>query len=80
MKKFVTVATFTYQQEYAVLKLLLDKEGIPYIFENETMVAVSPFYSNALGGIKLKVHESDVTATKEIIENLERGIPPLHIV
>ncbi len=80
MKNFVVVATYTYPYEYAVLKILLEEAGIPYIFENETMVAVSPFYSNALGGIKLKVHMNDVTATKAIIDNLNKDIPPLRVV
>ncbi len=80
MKNFVVVATFTYPHEYTVLKHLLDEEGIPYIFENETMVAVSPFYSNALGGIKLRVHKNDVPATKAIIKKLDSNIPPLRIV
>lgn len=49
MKDFAVVATFTYPHEYAVLKSLLEKEAIPHIFENETMVSVSPFYSQAIG-------------------------------
>lgn len=80
MKDFVTVATFTYPHEYVVLKHLLDEENIKYVFVNETMVAVSPFYSNALGGIHLKVHKKDVTATKEIINNLDKNFSSLQIV
>ncbi|MBQ0740914.1 DUF2007 domain-containing protein, partial [Aquimarina celericrescens] len=52
------------------LKLLLDQEGISYFFENETMVGVFPFYSNALGGINLKVHIKDKNKVLQIIKDL----------
>ena len=80
MKNFVVIATFTYPSEYAVLKTLLDSEGIRYIFENEAMVQVSPFYSNALGGIRLKVHANDVGAAKEIINRSDNDFFPLQVV
>ncbi len=70
MKDFVTVKTYTYPHEYAVLKLLLDKEAISYFFENETMIGVFPFYSNALGGINLKVHLKDKQKVLQIINDL----------
>lgn len=70
MKDFITVKTFTYPHEYAVLKLLLEQEGIPYFFENETMIGVFPFYSNALGGINLRVHPKDKKKVLQIIDNL----------
>ncbi|XLS29233.1 DUF2007 domain-containing protein [Flavobacteriaceae bacterium M23B6Z8] len=80
MKHYVLVATFTYPYEYMVLKTILAEEGIRFTFENETMVAITPFYSNALGGIRLKVHRDDVTATIEIIKNLDEKGSPLRIV
>ncbi len=70
MKDFVIVKTYTYPHEYTVLKLLLDQEGISYFFENETMIGVFPFYSNALGGINLKVHQRDKQKVLQIIDNL----------
>lgn len=80
MKDFVVVATFTYPHEYQVLKLMLRREEIPHVFENETMVSVSPFYSNALGGIKLKVHREDVETVKSLLEELNNDAADLHIV
>lgn len=80
MKDFVLVATFTYPHEYMVLKTILTEEGIRFSFENETMVAITPFYSNALGGIRLKVHKDDVMATIDIIKNLDEKGSPLRIV
>lgn len=70
MKNFTVIATFTYPHEYAVLKLMLEKEDIAHIFENETMVGISPFYSNAIGGIKLKVHEKDSETVEKMITQL----------
>jgi len=70
MKDFIIIKSFTYSFEYAVLKLLLDQESISYVFENETMIGVFPFYSNALGGIHLKVHQKDKNKVLQIIEDL----------
>lgn len=70
MKDFVVVAVFTYPHEYMVLKLILEQRGISYFFQNETMISVLPFHSNAIGGIRLKVHPTDVEETKIIIESL----------
>lgn len=71
MKDFVVVATFTYPHEYTVLRHILEDEGIPHVFENETIVNVTPFYSNALGGIRLKVHREDAEAAIAIIKNMD---------
>lgn len=80
MKDFITVAVYTYPHEYAVLKLLFEQENINYFFQNETMVGVFPFYSNALGGILLKVHKNDLDKAKEILESLDNTSSPLQIV
>ena len=68
MEHFKTLAVFTYPAEYAVLRLLLEQEAIRHVFQNETMISVLPFHSNAIGGIQLKVHEDDIPSAKIIIE------------
>ncbi|NJW53794.1 DUF2007 domain-containing protein [Salinimicrobium oceani] len=80
MKDFITLAVFTYPHEYSVLKLLLEQERIRFFFQNETMVGVFPFYSNALGGIKLKVHELDKERAQHIIDTFNDFSSPLKIV
>ncbi|MCQ0112823.1 hypothetical protein SAMN04487906_0455 [Zhouia amylolytica] len=80
MKNFITVATFTYPHEYIVLKSVLTEEEVPFFFENETIVSVSPFYSFALGGIKLKVHKAYVDFVKEIINDLNQPNSHLKLV
>jgi len=71
MEGYKTIAIFTFQSEYAVLRLLFDQAGIQYVFQNETMISVLPFHSNALGGIRLNVHISDIEKATEIINNLD---------
>ncbi|HPF09958.1 MAG TPA: DUF2007 domain-containing protein [Flavobacteriaceae bacterium] len=73
MEHFVTIASFTFPSEYAVLRLLLEQEQIRFFFQNETMVSMLPFQSNAIGGIRLKVHPEDCSEAMSIIENLSKG-------
>ena len=80
MLNFVTVATFTYPYEYAVLRIVLDQKGIKYVFENEMMLSVFPFYSNAIGGISLKVHKNDVDLTKQVLNDFNSKQSHLRIV
>ncbi|RAR49700.1 DUF2007 domain-containing protein [Flavobacterium lacus] len=74
MKDFVTVAVFNLPTEIAVLKSILENEGIHYFFENETIVSIDPFASIAYGGIKLKVHRNDVVLVKGILDNLDSNL------
>ena len=80
MKNFKLIATFTYPHEYLVLKFLLQKEEIPFVFENETMIGISPFYSNALGGIRLLVPEPYAEYVRELINDLDAPSSPLQVV
>ncbi|KGO92717.1 hypothetical protein [Flavobacterium subsaxonicum] len=73
MKHFVTAAVFTYPHEIAILRHLLQDAGLQFYFENETMLTVVPMYTQALGGIKLKVHVNDLDTVKLILDEFERG-------
>ncbi|MBF4515321.1 DUF2007 domain-containing protein [Flavobacterium sp. ANB] len=77
MESFKTIAVFNYQHETIVLKHLLEQEQIPYYFENEMTLSVVPFYTTALGGIKLRIHPNDFERVQEILDNLNN---PLKIV
>ncbi|MBN9285375.1 MULTISPECIES: DUF2007 domain-containing protein [Flavobacterium] len=70
MNEFITIAVFDYPHEITVLKHLLDQSRIQYFFENETMMNIVPMYSQALGGIKLKVHPNDLETVREILKKL----------
>lgn len=73
MKDFETIAIFTYPSEYAVLRLLLEHNQVRHVFQNETMIGVLPFHSNAIGGIRLKVHKEDIPLAEQIIKNLNNS-------
>lgn len=74
MEEFETIAIFNYTHEIVVLKHRLDQEEIQYYFENETMSSIAPFYSNALGGIKLKVHPNDFQNVQNILDELNNNL------
>ena len=66
MEDFKTVAIFTFTSEYSVLQHLLEQGEIRFFFQNETMISVLPFHSNAVGGIRLKVHPDHVIKATKI--------------
>jgi hypothetical protein len=74
MEEFQTIAIFNYTHEIVVLKHRLDQEEIQYYFENETMSSIAPFYSNALGGIKLKIHPNDFERVQNILDELNTNL------
>ena len=74
MEDFQTIAIFNYTHEIVVLKHILEQEKIQYFFENETMSSIAPFYSNALGGIKLKIHPNDFEKVQNIIDKLNSNL------
>ncbi|MGJ8665335.1 MAG: DUF2007 domain-containing protein [Patiriisocius sp.] len=71
MEDYKTIAVFTFPNEYAVLQHLFEQAELRYFFQNETMISVLPFHSNAFGGIRLKVHPSDIDKAKVIMNSLE---------
>ena len=74
MTEFITIATFNFTHEIVVLKSILKNEGIPYLFQNENLIAVDPLASFAYGGIDLKVHPNDIERVKEILNNLNTNL------
>jgi len=74
MSEFITVATFNFAHEIMVLKSILDHEEIPYLFQNENLIAVDPLATYTYGGIDLKVHPSDIEKVKEILNNLNTNL------
>lgn len=70
MEKFITIAIFNYPHEITILKHRLEQEEIQFFFENESIMNIVPMYSQALGGIKLKVHPEDADQAKLILDEL----------
>jgi len=56
---FVTVLIKTYSYEVEVAIILLDSNDIECFVHDENTINIIPFYSNALGGIQLKVKRDD---------------------
>jgi hypothetical protein len=77
---WVTVATFTYPTELLVLRSMLEAEGIQCFAKDENTLQVQPFYSNAIGGVKLQVAQKDFIKAKKIAEeyhkNIQNANPP----
>lgn len=68
MAKLVTIKTFTYVNDTAIVKSILDAEGIYYFVKDELTAQMHPFYSNAIAGIKLQVREEDVDKAISILK------------
>ena len=67
----ITVKTFTYSQEAAIIHAFLESEGIECYLKDELTAQINPFYSNAIGGIKLQVKKSDYSKAAEILNASE---------
>jgi hypothetical protein len=65
---YITVLTFTYPYEVAIIRGRLESEGIECFVQDELTVQVHPFYSNAIGGVKLQVKASDLQQAVEILK------------
>jgi tetratricopeptide (TPR) repeat protein len=63
----VTIATFSQATEAYVLKTKLEAEGIWSLVADEHLVTWNWLYSNALGGVKLRVREVDVERALEVL-------------
>lgn len=70
MIQFVTIAIFNYPHEIVILKHLLNEAQLHYFFENEMITTITPMYSQAYGGIKLKIHPNDIEMVQEILDQL----------
>ncbi|MDR1861218.1 MAG: DUF2007 domain-containing protein [Bacteroidales bacterium] len=64
-----TVLTVTYLSELAVIRGLLEAEGIASYVPDEFTVTAQPFYADAIGGVKLQVHEDDRERALTIIRD-----------
>jgi len=67
--KFITVRTFTYIHELALAQMLLESENIECLTKDELTIQAHPFYSNAIGGVKLQVKQHDFEKAVEFLKN-----------
>jgi hypothetical protein len=59
MNNWIILTTFIYPQEAYIVKGRLESEGIKVLLKDELTAQVYNFYSNAIGGVKLLVQNSD---------------------
>lgn len=59
MDNLIEIISFTYPHEAHLAKGYLESHGIEIFLKDEMIVQVNNFYSNAVGGVKLMIKESD---------------------
>lgn len=67
MENWSVVYTTVYPQDIYPAKNLLESEGITTFLKDELTAQVYNFYSNAIGGVKLLVHSSDLERSRELL-------------
>lgn len=68
--QLITIASYPQPIEAHIAKGRLEAEGILCFLGDENIVSVHPFYSNAVGGVKLKVREAEAERAVEILEQI----------
>jgi hypothetical protein len=68
MDSYVTLLSFAYPQDAYILQGRLESEDIECFLKDENIVQVDSFATNAYGGVKLQVKESDFARATEIMK------------
>ncbi len=63
----VTIATHTHFDEAHMARSRLEGSGIYVEMEGDLIASVHPLYSNAIGGIDLRVNEEDAEFAREVL-------------
>jgi len=67
MAKLVTIAAFHDPIQAHLSRMRLETNGITSFLADEYIVSIQPFYSSAVGGVRLQVRDTDVTRALEIL-------------
>ena len=65
--ELITIKTFDNSIDAHLLRIELENEGIECYIYDEHTVTVFPLYSNAVGGIKVKILKKDLELAKGIL-------------
>ena len=74
-EKLVTIKRFIQPLDAQLAKAQLESCDIPAFVQDQHMVGMNVWYSHAVGGVKLKVYESDLEIAEKILnetENIEK--------
>lgn len=69
--ELVTVKTFNTELDARIFMVRLEGEGIECFLFDDNIVGVNPLFNIAVGGVKLKVKQTDVALVHEIIEDIQ---------
>ncbi|NIS75711.1 MAG: hypothetical protein GTO08_10630 [Deltaproteobacteria bacterium] len=76
-EKLVTVATFSDVLEAKIVQSMLESEGIFCFMQDENIIGINWMLSAAVGGVKLKVRESDLNEASLLLsENAKMVMVP----
>ena len=78
MSKLIKIIEFVYPYEAHLAKGLLESSNIEVVIKDELTVQVNNFYSNAIGGVKLLVEESQVEQALSILKEGGYINPQIH--
>ena len=67
-EELITIANFSQVMEAHLSKMRLESEGIECFIADEFTVASNWLFSNAIGGVKLNVKESDVERALAVLQ------------
>lgn len=67
----ITLKTFDNSIDAHLLKTKLESEGISCFLFDENIVSLDPLYNMAVGGIKLRIAETDQEKAIQIIRQIE---------
>lgn len=78
--QLITIASYSQPYQAEIAKAHLEAEGIPAFLSDEYLVSINWLYSNAVGGVRLQVAETDVETARVILstdlsENAEEAEP-----
>ena len=66
--RMTVVAAFDTPVKAEIARLALDRAGIPAVIEDSEIVAMDWLLANAVGGIKVKVRETDADRAAEVLD------------
>lgn len=69
---FALLAVFEYSTEAQITKTKLESENINTMLADEKTIDTDPLLSQAIGGVKLLVHNKDYDRALEIYNNIRR--------
>lgn len=70
---YTTIRIYESVLDANLIRAKFENEGITCFLLDENLVAMDPLLSNAIGGIKLKIHESDRIKAEEILESIKNN-------